>query len=529
MTHTRRCLTGEESKPGRWRVALAALVALPICTAAMAGAAGAASLNISPASITTNYTDLIPFTIGSVAAGQTVDPHFKWKYSTGGPIYYSSPAIGPDGTIYVGTGAPFADPPLTLSSETRAVFALNPDGSLKWQYTTGINMFTPAVGANGVIYVQDAMSSLYALSATDGSLQWKYPLAATLDVGQAAPALDSASDNAIYIVADSVYAILPDASLKWRYFPQAVGGSATLRSSPAISADGTIYVGANGLFADYRSDGSFVLGPALLALNRTGSLKWTYIFGGMEWVLSSPALADDGSIIVGAEASGDTNYVYALWPDGTLKWKYGVTGGRTIRSSPTVDVDGAIYIGTKAGQVNAELLALHPDGTLKWSYGIDQPGADIYCTPTIGADGTIYFGAETGFLYALKPDGSLSWRFNASDGINWTSPAIGADGSVYIGCNNGNLYALRSDSLGLADSPWPKFRHDNANTGRVVAACVGDCGGDNQVTVDEILTMVNIALGNTGVSACSAGDDNDDGQITVDEILTAVNNALNGC
>jgi len=49
------------------------------------------------------------------------------------------------------------------------------------------------------------------------------------------------------------------------------------------------------------------------------------------------------------------------------------------------------------------------------------------------------------------------------------------------------------------------------------------------VTVDEILTMVNIALGNTPVMTCEAGDANHDGQITIDEILTAVNNALNGC
>jgi predicted outer membrane repeat protein len=59
--------------------------------------------------------------------------------------------------------------------------------------------------------------------------------------------------------------------------------------------------------------------------------------------------------------------------------------------------------------------------------------------------------------------------------------------------------------------------------------CVGDCNGDHQVTVDDILTMVNIALGNTPVTACEAGDANGDGQITVDEILTAVDNALNGC
>ena len=61
------------------------------------------------------------------------------------------------------------------------------------------------------------------------------------------------------------------------------------------------------------------------------------------------------------------------------------------------------------------------------------------------------------------------------------------------------------------------------------APCVGDCNGDGSVTVDEIITMVNIALGNAPVTACEAGDANHDGQITVDEILAAVNNALNGC
>jgi hypothetical protein len=49
------------------------------------------------------------------------------------------------------------------------------------------------------------------------------------------------------------------------------------------------------------------------------------------------------------------------------------------------------------------------------------------------------------------------------------------------------------------------------------------------VTVDEVLIMVNIALGYTPVSLCKDGDANGDGQITVDEILTAVNNTLNRC
>jgi hypothetical protein len=59
--------------------------------------------------------------------------------------------------------------------------------------------------------------------------------------------------------------------------------------------------------------------------------------------------------------------------------------------------------------------------------------------------------------------------------------------------------------------------------------CVGDCNADGAVTVDELLTLVNIALGNADVSTCLPGDANHDMQITIDEILTAVNNALNGC
>jgi hypothetical protein len=59
--------------------------------------------------------------------------------------------------------------------------------------------------------------------------------------------------------------------------------------------------------------------------------------------------------------------------------------------------------------------------------------------------------------------------------------------------------------------------------------CVGDCNNHGAVTVEDVLTMVNVALGNAPVGDCIAGDPNDDSQITVDEILTAVNSALNGC
>ncbi|MCX8072757.1 MAG: hypothetical protein N3C12_09935 [Candidatus Binatia bacterium] len=56
--------------------------------------------------------------------------------------------------------------------------------------------------------------------------------------------------------------------------------------------------------------------------------------------------------------------------------------------------------------------------------------------------------------------------------------------------------------------------------------CLGDCNGDQQVTVDEIITMVNIALGAQQVSACPVADPNGDNQVTIDEIIQAVNSLL---
>ncbi len=62
-----------------------------------------------------------------------------------------------------------------------------------------------------------------------------------------------------------------------------------------------------------------------------------------------------------------------------------------------------------------------------------------------------------------------------------------------------------------------------------IAACPGDCDGSGQVTVDEIVTLVTIALGDAPLDDCLNGDTNQDGAITVDEVLAAVTNALNGC
>jgi len=59
------------------------------------------------------------------------------------------------------------------------------------------------------------------------------------------------------------------------------------------------------------------------------------------------------------------------------------------------------------------------------------------------------------------------------------------------------------------------------------STCYGDCNGDGMVTVNELVTLVNIALGDQTASACPSLPP--DATVTIADLVLAVNNALNGC
>jgi microsomal dipeptidase-like Zn-dependent dipeptidase len=60
-------------------------------------------------------------------------------------------------------------------------------------------------------------------------------------------------------------------------------------------------------------------------------------------------------------------------------------------------------------------------------------------------------------------------------------------------------------------------------------ACAGDCSGDGRVTVDELLTLVNIALDSAPLERCQGADVGGDGRIAIDDLVRAVSYALGGC
>ncbi|HVO24512.1 MAG TPA: choice-of-anchor Q domain-containing protein [Candidatus Margulisiibacteriota bacterium] len=58
--------------------------------------------------------------------------------------------------------------------------------------------------------------------------------------------------------------------------------------------------------------------------------------------------------------------------------------------------------------------------------------------------------------------------------------------------------------------------------------CIGDCGGTATVAINDLVTLVNIALGTAQPSACPGGVPSGT-EVTVAVIIQAVNNALSGC
>jgi outer membrane protein assembly factor BamB len=318
----------------------------------------------------------------------------KWAYNTGAGII-SSPVIGVDGTVYVGSG--------------NALYAITSEGNLAWTYPTGglVNA-GPAIGRDGTVYAPCFDAYLYAI-APDGNLDWRYEMDM---MAFSSPAI--AEDGTIYVgnLDGNLYAINPDGSLKWRY---ETGGE--VDSCPAIGPDGTVYVGSTDNY--------------VYAIHADGSLSWRYKTGYL--VYSSPAVYGGDTILVGSM----DNKVYSLGTDGSFNWDYAT--GDPVNSGPAVGEDGTVYVGS----TDNKLHALTPQGGFLWAF---EAADRVDSSPAVGGDGTIYFGSYDGKAYAVNPDGSLLWEYPTGNKVS-SSPAIAEDGTLYIGSWDGFLYAFRDDGI----------------------------------------------------------------------------------
>ncbi|HYP16775.1 MAG TPA: PQQ-binding-like beta-propeller repeat protein, partial [Opitutus sp.] len=352
----------------------------------------------------------------------------------------SSPAVADNGVVYVG-------------SVDGRVYAINPDGSQKWQFpaanVTEVGDFdgaSPAIGPDGTVYIGCLDNHLYALDGATGAKKWSY---AGSTPSYSAPAI--AADGTIYHRDQSkLYALTPAGTLKWSFELNPANVEGTY-CSPVIGTDGTLYIGTSG--------------GAFFALRDTGTsatVKWTFTADGD--IYTSPAIAADGTLYFGTLAGK----FYAITPgvsSAVQKWSLSLPKfnglDNSISSSPALGGDGTIYFAA----YDHKLYAVNPaTGAIKWSYTLgDEVRAS---SPAVAADGTVFVGAYDGLLYAVGPDGVLRRTYPTALRIR-SSPTI-AGTRLYFGSADAKLHAF---DLGqsLVSSPWPMFHRNPAHDGRATS------------------------------------------------------------
>lgn len=338
----------------------------------------------------------------SVLAPQVLS--VKWRYGLTARSD-SSPAIGPDGTIYFG-------------ADDGSVYALNPNGTLKWRVNPEDNnskVYSPAVDDRGHVLVSVDKGILFALRQSDGSVDWKVTHDADI---KSSPGIGP--DGSIYVGTENgaVIDLYPDGSRRFtRRATDAV------RGAPAVGPDGTIYWASR----DRR----------VYAGNPAGGDKWSVALDGE--IVAAPAVDSDNTVYIGTRLGS----FYAI-RDGAIRWRVSV--GAAVEAPAAIGPD-AVYVGTLEGRV----LALNKDGGLLWSFG---PIGQVVDGPVIAGDGTIYVPSLDNRLYVLSPTGQRLGDFSTGGGIA-SSPVIGADGTIYVTSREQAIYALGGQRIEVQPTPTP--------------------------------------------------------------------------
>lgn len=330
-------------------------------------------------------------------SGQTTYayPVTTWQTPTSANITLSSPAIGTDGTVFLG-------------GSDGKVEAFDPKtGALKWSYSTsGPIQSSPVVSSTGALFIGSQDGYVYALKVANGAVIWKFKTGGAVN---STPAL--CADGTLYVgSADgNLYKLNQGTGAKVYSFHTA----GPVYGSPTIKADGTVFVGcqANRLYAIDGSKGTF---------------KWSFPTSGP--IPGCPALAN-GMIYFGT-TDGSAYGLNAV--TGTEVWA--IPTKAQSATSPCLGASGDPTFGLTlpATQKNAGQVAKYNGltGKLIWSYNVP---AAVKGTPAIDLDESLYVLTNGAQVFELNGSNGALENFGSLGTAASSSLAISTPGHVVVG------------------------------------------------------------------------------------------------
>lgn len=253
---------------------------------------------------------------------RAISPEGKEKFQLGqvndfgGVCYryteYGNPVISSNGTVYV--LGQYYDDNDSFTGKV-ALWALNKNGEEIWKYNLSSDFndyhHTPAIGQDGTIYVAIRNGRVFAVNP-DGTVKWICETGMMIGEGSS-PVIDA--DGTLYIATNNpdsnttppstggtLFAISQEGTINWSYR----NDNASFSASPAIGPDGTIFIAHD-------------IGYGLLtALDKNGNLKWILNENTMlSYVISSLPLnrltiTRDGTILLIQRAQDSGAKLYAI-------------------------------------------------------------------------------------------------------------------------------------------------------------------------------------------------------------------------
>jgi outer membrane protein assembly factor BamB len=323
----------------------------------------------------------------------------RWTTKGLGPIAAQVVASPDESTLYAAS----------LAGKLHAL--QRSDGALRYSVPLGERVYsTPLVGADGAVYLGTDGKQLVAL---DGE---RVRFRLELD-GEADSGVNQLPDGTLVFAAGTtVYGVSPRGDIKFRF-----RAKKKIYSQPAVTPSGLVVFGSQDdhVYAlrqgelvwatnvgndvdcapSIGTDGGIFVGTdkgEVLKLDESGSIRWRSSVGG--FVRGGLTIAHNGDVLLGTY--GPAPRVLRLGPGGEILGAFGVqgTGAREfgVHGSPLEDREGAVYFGA---QDNAA-YGIGPGGEVLFRH---ETGADVDAPLTLLSDGSLLVPSEDGSVTLLGP------------------------------------------------------------------------------------------------------------------------------